>query len=104
MQDGSKKISLLPPDGEEKLENGPHGNGDVILMPASDVRYDAGAGGDARYDQPWQDDSLTDKNEVRADCILHVLFFTLKAMFNDVFTLINLSCMSLHAIRVFDKV
>ena len=30
--------------------------------------------------------------------------FELKALFNNVFTLENLSCMSLHAISVFDKV
>ena len=56
-----------PLDGEEKLENNPHGNCDVILMPAvSDVRYGAGAGGDGTsYEQPWQDDSMNDKNEVR---------------------------------------
>ena len=63
--------ALLPSDGDEKLENGPHGNYDVILMPASEVRYDAGAGGDAsRYEQPWQDDPLNDKNEVRNGCVI----------------------------------
>ena len=32
------------------------------------------------------------------------MFKPLKALFNNVFTLKNLSCISLHAISVFDKV
>ena len=39
---------------------------------------------------------------IKTDFGLVVLI--LKALFNNVFTLKNLSCMSLHAIKVFDKV
>ena len=34
----------------------------------------------------------------------YTIFNELKALFNNVFTFKNLSCMSLHAISVFDKV
>ena len=44
-------------------------------------------------------------NEVTIKLYFQTLsFVSLKALFNNVFTLKNLSCMSLHAISVFDKV
>ena len=38
-----------------------------------------------------------------SDLTFHIKFLLLKALFNNVFTLKNLSYMSLHAISVFDK-
>lgn len=37
-------------------QNGHHVNGDVVLIPTSEVSYNAGTGGDAsRYEAAWQD-------------------------------------------------
>ena len=59
--------SLPPCSASSKTdgdENGHHGNGDVILLPASDV----GASGDANYEAAWQsseDEVSGDKHDVR---------------------------------------
>ncbi|XP_071506473.1 uncharacterized protein [Diadema antillarum] len=62
-----QNLSIGNGNGEE---NGHHGNGDVILIPANHVNYDSGAGGDAELGptlNDLSDDTLGRKNENASD-------------------------------------
>ncbi|XP_072177529.1 uncharacterized protein [Diadema setosum] len=62
-----QNLSIGNGNGEE---NGHHGNGDVILIPANHVDYESGAGGDAELGptlNDFADDTLGKKNENASD-------------------------------------